>query len=108
VESTFVRVSSMATVGIELAMRDSPLDKPVTITAYQDGPYLIRGPFRLTDQNGGEIDLERRTIALCRCGRSRIRPFCDGTHRSIGFRAPSRPEEPLSGPGDEAGEGPGR
>jgi CDGSH-type Zn-finger protein len=93
VESTFVRVSSMATVGIELAMRDSPLDKPVTITAYQDGPYLIRGPFRLTDQNGGEIDLERRTIALCRCGRSRIRPFCDGTHRSIGFRAPSRPED---------------
>jgi CDGSH-type Zn-finger protein len=93
VESTFARVSSMATVGIELAMHDSPLDKPVTITAYQDGPYLIRGPFRLTDQDGREIGLERRTIALCRCGRSRIRPFCDGTHRSIGFRAPSRPED---------------
>ncbi|MEA2214902.1 MAG: hypothetical protein QOK19_463 [Solirubrobacteraceae bacterium] len=74
-------------------MTDSPLDIPATITAYQDGPYLIRGSFRLVDQQGGEIELQRRTIALCRCGKSRIRPFCDGTHRSIGFQAPSGPED---------------
>jgi CDGSH-type Zn-finger protein len=70
-------------------------DGGVTITAYQDGPYLVRGPFRMLDQEGREIALHRRTIALCRCGKSRLRPFCDGTHRVIGFRAASRAEDPT-------------
>jgi len=63
-----------------------------TITPYPDGPYLIRGEFAVTDSEGNEVPLERRTIALCRCGKSRIRPFCDGTHKLIGFKAPSAPE----------------
>ncbi len=58
-----------------------------TITPYADGPLIVRGPFRLLDQDGNEIEVRRRTVALCRCGRSRIRPFCDGTHKLIGFRA---------------------
>ena len=41
----------------------------------------------LIDQPGNEIDPGRRTIALCRCGRSKLRPFCDGTHARAGFRA---------------------
>jgi CDGSH-type Zn-finger protein len=65
---------------------------PATITPYPDGPYLVRGDFVVTDQEGNELPLERRTIALCRCGKSRMRPFCDGTHKLIGFRAPSGPE----------------
>ena len=65
----------------------------VVITPYRDGPLLVRGPFRLTDQDGREIALERETIALCRCGRSRIRPFCDGTHQLTRFRAPSGVED---------------
>jgi CDGSH-type Zn-finger protein len=65
---------------------------PATITPYPDGPYLVRGEFALRDQEGNELPLERRTIALCRCGKSRIRPFCDGTHKLIGFRAPSTAE----------------
>lgn len=64
-----------------------------TITPYPDGPYLIRGEFAVTDSEGNEVPLERRTIALCRCGKSRIRPFCDGTHKLIGFKAPSAPEQ---------------
>jgi CDGSH-type Zn-finger protein len=64
----------------------------VTITPYRDGPYLVRGDFRVLDQDGNEISLARRTIALCRCGRSRMRPFCDGTHRLTGFRAPGADE----------------
>jgi CDGSH-type Zn-finger protein len=64
----------------------------VTITPYRDGPLLVRGPFRLQDQDGNEIPAERTTIALCRCGKSRIRPFCDGSHRLVRFRAPSEPE----------------
>ncbi len=59
------------------------------ITPYRNGPYLIRGPVTLADQDGNEIELKRPVIALCRCGRSRIRPFCDGTHKTIGFRAES-------------------
>jgi CDGSH-type Zn-finger protein len=65
---------------------------PATITPYPDGPYLVRGDFAVTDQDGNELPVERRTIALCRCGKSRIRPFCDGTHKLIGFKAPSGPE----------------
>jgi CDGSH-type Zn-finger protein len=64
----------------------------VTITPYRDGPYLVRGPFRVLDQDGNEVELGRRTVALCRCGRSQMRPFCDGTHRLTGFRAPSAAE----------------
>jgi CDGSH-type Zn-finger protein len=59
------------------------------ITPYRNGPYLIRGPFAIVDQDGNEIAVERRVVALCRCGRSQIRPFCDGTHKAIGFQADS-------------------
>jgi CDGSH-type Zn-finger protein len=60
-----------------------------TITPYRDGPLLIRGPVRLQDTQGREIEVGRETIALCRCGKSRIKPFCDGTHKLSGFRAAS-------------------
>jgi CDGSH-type Zn-finger protein len=69
--------------------------------AYEDGPYLVRGSFVVRDQDGREVVSTRRTIALCRCGKSRMRPLCDGTHRTIGFRAPSHPEHwpPAGGDG---------
>jgi CDGSH-type Zn-finger protein len=57
------------------------------VTPYPDGPYLLRGDFTLTDPDGNEIDARRRTVALCRCGASRRKPFCDGTHKLIAFRA---------------------
>jgi len=62
------------------------------ITAYRDGPLLVRGPFELVDQDGEEIVRGRETVALCRCGKSRIRPFCDGSHKLVQFRAPSGAE----------------
>lgn len=66
------------------------------LTPYRDGPYLIRGEFELTDQDGRAIETRRGTIALCRCGASRTKPFCDGTHKTIGFRAESEPApQPL-------------
>jgi CDGSH-type Zn-finger protein len=64
-------------------------DAETKITPYRDGPYLVRGPFSIVDQNGNEIEVKRRVVALCRCGRSQMRPFCDGTHKAIGFRAES-------------------
>jgi len=65
-----------------------------TITPYRDGPLIVRGDFRLVDQDGNEIDPGRDTIALCRCGKSGIKPFCDGSHKRAGFSAPSAPSRP--------------
>src|SRR4051794_22879834 len=67
--------------------------EPAVITPYRDGPLLVRGPFRLVDQDGREIEVQRTTIALCRCGKSRTRPLCDGTHKLSGFSAPSAAED---------------
>ena len=64
----------------------------VTITPYRDGPLLVRGDFQLLDQDGKPIDPGRETVALCRCGKSRLRPFCDGTHKLVRFKAPSGAE----------------
>ncbi|MDX6591420.1 MAG: hypothetical protein QOJ13_616 [Gaiellales bacterium] len=58
-----------------------------TITPYPDGPLIVRGPFQITDEHGTPIDAGRRTVALCRCGRSQLRPFCDGSHLTARFRA---------------------
>jgi CDGSH-type Zn-finger protein len=73
------------------------MDDEALITPYADGPYIVRGNFRIADQEGNPIDPGRKTIALCRCGRSQIRPFCDGTHKLIGFRAAGGPEGPWRG-----------
>jgi len=64
----------------------------VVITPYRDGPLLVRGDFEILDQEGKPIDPGRATVALCRCGKSRLRPFCDGTHRLVRFKAPSGAE----------------
>jgi CDGSH-type Zn-finger protein len=58
------------------------------ITPYRDGPLLLRGSFQLLDSEGNLIESRRTPVALCRCGKSRIRPFCDGTHKLIEFQAP--------------------
>ena len=60
------------------------------ITALDDGPYLVRGPVVIADAEGNEYPSERATIALCRCGGSMTKPFCDGTHSKVGFRAAQR------------------
>jgi CDGSH-type Zn-finger protein len=72
----------------------SPRESGATITPYRDGPLIVRGDFRLVDADGAEIDRGRDTVALCRCGKSGIKPFCDGTHKKAGFTAPSAPERP--------------
>ena len=73
-----------------------PHDDRVTITPYRDGPLLVRGPFTLVDQDGQEIEVGREVVALCRCGKSRLKPLCDSTHKTAGFSAPSRPAQPLA------------
>src|SRR5436305_6432458 len=79
-----------------------PAKDAVLITPYRDGPLLIRGSFALADPEGNLIGCRRNPVALCRCGKSRMRPFCDGTHRLVSFRAPSTREDPW--PQDEGSE----
>ncbi|SCF26466.1 Zn-finger domain of CDGSH type-containing protein [Micromonospora purpureochromogenes] len=62
-------------------------DAAATITPYEDGPLLVRGDFALVTPDGRSIDARRGTVALCRCGKSALKPFCDGTHKAINFRA---------------------
>jgi CDGSH-type Zn-finger protein len=61
------------------------------IQPYEDGPYVVRGDFTLIDERGREVELHRRTIALCRCGRSRMKPFCDGMHKTAARRVNGEP-----------------
>lgn len=62
-------------------------DGGATVIPYEDGPLLLRGNFTLSTPDGDVIDPGRGTVALCRCGKSAIKPFCDGTHKAVGFRA---------------------
>lgn len=56
-----------------------------------NGPYLVSGDFKLVDWEGSEWQLEEgKTIALCRCGHSENKPFCDGSHKKIEFADESR------------------
>ncbi|MFS4506635.1 CDGSH iron-sulfur domain-containing protein [Clavibacter sp. Sh2141] len=72
----------------------SPAAEPPRIIAYPDGPLLVRGEFEIVDPEGRPLPRTRRTVALCRCGVSSIKPYCDGTHRLVGFRTdPPAPAE---------------
>jgi 3-phenylpropionate/trans-cinnamate dioxygenase ferredoxin subunit len=54
----------------------------------QNGPYRIEGDdVTVVDWNGNPYPITRRPIALCRCGASSTKPFCDKTHSRIGFQA---------------------
>ena len=64
--------------------RDEPAaDDPVVIVCATDGPLLVRGPLTVAASDGETVRGTKG--ALCRCGVSSTRPFCDGTHRSSGF-----------------------
>jgi CDGSH-type Zn-finger protein len=60
-----------------------------TIKVRHNGPYVIEGDdVKVVDWNGREYPIERRPVALCRCGLSKNRPFCDRSHRDLPFNAP--------------------
>jgi uncharacterized Fe-S cluster protein YjdI/CDGSH-type Zn-finger protein len=65
-----------------------------TIEVLPNGPLLVRGGIRLTHRDG-RTSTHAQTVALCRCGNSKVKPYCDGSHTSVGFR-----DEP---PADPAG-----
>lgn len=62
-------------------------DRTVRITACPNGPLLVRGDVEILGADGEPVASPRRTVALCRCGISAIKPWCDGTHKLSGFRS---------------------
>lgn len=58
------------------------------ITCKPNGPYLLEGECELFDPTGAKVDTTgKKVVALCRCGGSTNKPFCDGTHSKTGFAA---------------------
>lgn len=64
----------------------------VTIRVRDNGPLLVEGPATVIDAEGNkfEIPIGKPAIALCRCGQSQRRPFCDGSHKACNFTAVDR------------------
>ncbi|NCC72579.1 MAG: CDGSH iron-sulfur domain-containing protein [Sphingobacteriia bacterium] len=57
----------------------------VEIKPFTNGPYMVSGKFKLLDAKGNEVNATNPTY-LCRCGHSKIKPFCDGSHRTVGWK----------------------
>lgn len=57
-----------------------------SVTACPNGPLLVRGDVEILMADGVPAPRRRSTVALCRCGASGIKPYCDGSHKAIGFR----------------------
>jgi CDGSH iron-sulfur domain-containing protein 3 len=72
----------------------------VTIRVRPNGPLLIEGAVTILDQNGNPfpINPDKPNVALCRCGQSSRRPFCDGTHNRCGFQSVEIAPAPEPGP----------
>jgi CDGSH-type Zn-finger protein len=68
-------------------MNENPLvPAGASLVLCPDGPILVRGDFEVLAPSGEAAPRQRRTVALCRCGASAIKPYCDGTHKLINFR----------------------
>ena len=73
-------------------------DTPVSITACPDGPLLVRGSIEILTPAGEVIPPRRKTVALCRCGVSMLKPFCDGSHKAVRFKTEPEPPAPQPTP----------
>lgn len=81
--------------------RETQEQEKVLIRTRVDGPLVVEGPVRLTDADGNEYDITGKArLALCRCGGSTRKPFCDGTHSKIGFAAAERAVREAEGEGE--------
>jgi CDGSH-type Zn-finger protein len=61
-----------------MATKDA--EPSATVTIYPDGPLVVRGDFQVRQVDGTEVSTQR-IVALCRCGRSAVKPLCDGSHK---------------------------
>ena len=73
--------------------------EPIVIRCRENGPLVVPVPVKVVDHLGREFPLppeKKGVIALCRCGQSKTKPFCDGSHRAAGFVATGVAEEPYA------------
>jgi CDGSH-type Zn-finger protein len=63
-----------------------------TITIRDNGPLVLQRPITVVDAAGNQFQIptEKPSVALCRCGQSKNKPFCDGSHKACGFVAAER------------------
>jgi len=57
------------------------------IIPQNDGSYHIKGSFKIVTEGGKDLTKPGNEAWLCRCGQSAKKPFCDGTHRKVGFKS---------------------
>ena len=55
----------------------------VVVRVVPDGPLLIRGADTIRDENGDDHEVTRPVVAVCACGKSARKPWCDSTHKAI-------------------------
>ena len=77
--------------------------EPIVIRCRENGPLVVLGAIKVIDHLGNEFSLPigKEAVALCRCGHSKNKPFCDGSHRSCNFQASelAKQGDPAPGPG---------
>jgi CDGSH-type Zn-finger protein len=73
------------------------MSEPLVVRCRENGPYVIRGVVKVVDHLGNEFmpPPGKDAVALCRCGQSHMKPFCDGSHRACGFQAAETAAPPL-------------
>lgn len=65
-------------------MENNDVNKLTKITLLKNGPLMVEGNFEIVDAEGNKVESKQRA-ALCRCGASNNKPFCDGSHNKIRF-----------------------
>ena len=81
---------------------DKPEPKP-TIESVANGPYIVKAVESLSNWKGEPLPM-KPTVALCRCGASKSKPFCDGAHAKIGFKSAKQTDGSLDRREDYVGE----
>ena len=89
-----------------MTIRDDPIDvappAATVITVTPDGPYVVTGDVEIRTADG-DVMSSAREVALCRCGQSANKPYCDGSHQRVGFCDPGPAARPLRPPRFVAG-----
>jgi len=70
-------------------LKEEVMSEPLVIRCRENGPLVIKGPVKVVDHLGNAFVIPegKEAVALCRCGESKSKPFCDGSHRHCGFLA---------------------
>ena len=72
----------------------------IVVRLRPSGPLVVEGPITVVDQHGNAFPLnpDKPSVALCRCGHSKNKPFCDGSHKNSGFVAEETAPVPPANP----------